>query len=102
MLDEQRWQKKPKTNKGRIWVKNWISSRTKLGAYHTLLKKLASEDISAYKNYLRMDATTFEELLQKVAPIISKQDTQMRDAITAGKRLAVTLRYLASGKMFII
>ena len=71
LLDEQRRQKKPKTNKGRIWLKNWIS-RTKLGAYHTLLKKLASEDISACKNYLRMDATTFEELLQKIAPIITK------------------------------
>ena len=29
--------------------------------------------------------------------MISKEDTTMRQAISAGERLAVTLRYLASG-----
>ena len=78
-------------------MKQWIARRKNLGAYHSLLRELALEDVSSYKNYLRMDAATFEDLLQRVAPIITKQDTYMRAAIPAGERLAVTLRFLATG-----
>ena len=45
------------------------------------MKELTQEDISSYKNYVRMHVSTFEELLQKVAPIMTRQDTHMRDAI---------------------
>ena len=55
-------------------------------------------DTSSYRNFLRMDSTSFEELLRKVGPKISLQNTVMRDAIPAGERLAVTLRFLATGE----
>ena len=55
------------------------------------------EDVGAYKNYLRIDAATLEDLLQRVAPIIVKQDTHMRDSRLVGERLALTLRFLATG-----
>ena len=41
-----------------------------------------------------MSPQRFEALLQKVGPLISKQDTQLRPA---GERLAITIRYLATG-----
>lgn len=46
-----------------------------------------------------MSSTDFEYLLSKVKPI-SKQDIQLRDAIPAKIRLAITLRLLASGDSF--
>ncbi|XP_054747281.1 putative nuclease HARBI1 [Anastrepha obliqua] len=47
-----------------------------------------------------MDSETFEELLGIVAPLIAKQNTCMRDAITPNMRLSSTLRYLATGEKF--
>ena len=44
-----------------------------------------------------MSPQRFEALLQKVGPLILKQDTQLRKAVPAGERLAITIRYLATG-----
>ena len=49
-----------------------------------MIKELTAIDTSSYKNFLRMDSSTFEELLGMVAPLISKQDTLMRKPIPAG------------------
>ncbi|KAH9377754.1 hypothetical protein HPB48_014399 [Haemaphysalis longicornis] len=43
-----------------------------------------------------MYTATFEDLLQRVAPLITKRDTPFRQAIVSGERLAITLRYLAT------
>lgn len=51
-------------------------------------------------NFLRMTSTDFEILLQKVAPLITKKDTHFREAIPTKVRLALTLRYLATGDSF--
>lgn len=80
-----------------FWVRKWLQNREKLGAYHQLLQELRSLDTSSYRNFL-MDSTSFEELLRKVGAKISLQNTVMRDAIPAGERLAVTLRFLATGE----
>ena len=45
-----------------------------------------------------MSPERFDHLLSLVDPIISKKDTNFRKAISAGERLAVTLRFLASGE----
>ena len=42
-----------------------------------------------------MDATSFEELLQLVEPLITHQENHMKSNIRPTERLAVTLRYLA-------
>jgi len=47
--------------------------------------------------YLRMSPERFDHLLSLVGPLIKKQDTKFREAITPGERLALTLRFLASG-----
>lgn len=44
-----------------------------------------------------MTFTDFEILLSKISPIISKQDTDFREAIPVKFRLLMTLRFLASG-----
>lgn len=47
-----------------------------------------------------MSYSDFEFLLQKISPMISKHDTDFREAIPAKFRLAITLRFLASGDSY--
>lgn len=44
-----------------------------------------------------MSPDRFQHLLSLVCPIIAKKDTNMRKAIPAAERLAITLRFLATG-----
>nr|CAI5822663.1 unnamed protein product [Callosobruchus analis] len=67
------------------------------GAYNQLMAELRSGDPDFYKNFLRMSATDFDHLLELISTKIRKKDTWMRKSITPGERLAVTLRYLATG-----
>ena len=69
------------------WVREWIRRRHKYGAYHHLMRELQALDVSSYLNFVRMNASTFETLLTKVAPLIARKDTNMRDAIPPGERL---------------
>ena len=82
----------------RIWTREWILNRQQHGAYHQLLQELRLCDENSYRNFLRMNVASFEEVLQCVSPIISRQDTHLRESISAGERLALTLRFLATGK----
>ena len=88
--------------KKRLWTRPWILKREQFGAYHCLLEELKLSDRNGLKNFLRMDKSSFNEILDKVAPLIQKQDTQLRASISPAERLALTLRYLASGKEEII
>ncbi|GFT51223.1 protein ALP1-like [Trichonephila clavipes] len=45
-----------------------------------------------------MDVSTFEELVALVSPSIERKNTSMRKAIPAAERIALTLRYLATGE----
>jgi len=47
-----------------------------------------------------MTASDFELLLQLIGQSIKKQDTNLREAITISTRLAVTLRFLATGESY--
>ncbi|CAI6358397.1 unnamed protein product [Macrosiphum euphorbiae] len=93
--DEGRKRKK----KQRIWSKEWFLKRNKY-THHNLLDELLLTSNEDYANFLRMDHSTFMELLEKVEPYIKKKDTNMRSAIPANQRLSTTLRYLATGQSF--
>ncbi|GBM41119.1 hypothetical protein AVEN_82013-1 [Araneus ventricosus] len=45
-----------------------------------------------------MDVDSFEFLLEEIQLIIKRMDTYMGQCISAGERLALTLRYLATGE----
>jgi hypothetical protein len=50
-----------------------------------------------YKNLTRMSPSEFEYLVYLIGEKISKKDTASRKAISIQERLALTLRFLASG-----
>ena len=85
-----------------MWTRSCIACRQQKGAYNLLLKELESEDQNSYTNFLRMSRESFDELLSLVLPYIKKKNTNMREAISAEERLAVTLRYLATGQKYAI
>jgi len=62
--------------------------------------ELTTEDPGGFRNFLRMDKIDFEELFEKVTPVIQRQDTWMREAISAYERLSITLRFLATGDSY--
>lgn len=112
----------------RPWLAPMTKARqNRRGAYHTTIPLLITNDqdgelsfvndndvediddvratlprnrVGTFRNYFRMDNTTFQELLEKVSPLIVKQDTNFRKAIPPEERLMVTLRYLATGCSF--
>lgn len=65
-----------------------------------MLGDLRREPSSYFENFCRMSPTDFEYLLHKIGPIIAKIDTNMRESIPIQERLAVTLRFLATGDSF--
>ncbi len=80
-----------------MWVRPWISRRKEQGAFHNLVRELEEKDKEMYKRYFRMNEDTFQLILNKVNLVISKQDTHLQKSISAAERLALTLRFLATG-----
>uniref|UniRef100_A0A1Y1M993 Transposase Helix-turn-helix domain-containing protein n=1 Tax=Photinus pyralis TaxID=7054 RepID=A0A1Y1M993_PHOPY len=88
--------------KRRWWVRPWIEQRetNSQGNSNLLHNELAVLDKENYKNFIRMDEDTFNDLLKLIENDIQKQDTKFRNAISAKDRLSVTLRYLATGESY--
>lgn len=82
-----------------MWVRELLK-RHSLGFYSDFCKDFRNNNPDLYKNFIRISPDDFEYLLEKVKPMIIKQDARMRKAISAGERLVITLRYLATGKNF--
>ncbi|XP_055534604.1 putative nuclease HARBI1 [Wyeomyia smithii] len=83
-----------------VWVRDWVKRRQDRGFYNQLLRELEDEVPLLYQNFLRMNIDDFHTLLELVSPLIKKQDSNMREVILAGERLALTLRFLATGDSF--
>ncbi|CAF4958383.1 unnamed protein product [Pieris macdunnoughi] len=65
-----------------------------------LLSDLVEEPSGELDNCVRMSSSDFEYILQKISPIIAKKDTYWREAIPPKIRLALTLRFLATGDSY--
>jgi len=62
-------------------VKLRLQCRSLHGQYEQLIKELHAEDVSAFTNLMRMEPQAFHELLTRIAPTITKQDTNYRKAL---------------------
>lgn len=78
-----------------IWVKDYLKSRNS-----RIMRDLEFNEDVLFKNFTRMSKTNFYTLLGIVEPMITKQNTRFRESVPAEMKLAITLRYLATGDSF--
>lgn len=94
---------KPTSKRNRsVWVREWLQKRSSDGCQQKIMEEFrtVADQQFLFKNFLRMDDETFTELVRLVTPMIQKETTNMRDSIPPSERLAVTLRFLATGDSF--
>lgn len=83
-----------------VWVREWLQKRKEKGCTENLVKELHLQMPALFTNFLRLSKDNFELLLGFVAPMIARNDTVLREAISARERLMITMRYLATGETF--
>jgi hypothetical protein len=82
----------------RLWKREFLKGGESEG--DRIMKELLLNDGSSFNNFVRMTKTDFEELLLLVAPKIMKKNTNYQAAVPPSVRLAVTLRFLATGDSY--
>lgn len=93
-LSENRYSGKIR-RKRKVWVRKFLEERNR----QSILSVLNMSDGSFF-NFTRMTRTDFEQLLQMVGSSIARNDTKFRDSVRPEIRLAITLRYLATGDSY--
>ena len=91
--------RKAKRRPRQVWVREIHQRRTEQGEYHQLLQEMRLHDSDSHFRYLKMSKATFDQLLAKVGPLLVRRrySSVVRPSISPGERLALTLRYLATG-----
>ncbi|NP_001129460.1 uncharacterized protein LOC100191015 [Danio rerio] len=82
-----------------VWVHEILQARHQLGEFHRLVQELRLDD-GRFQRYFRLDREQFDSLLSKVGPQIARQDTNYRQSIEPAERLAICLRFLATGDSY--
>ncbi|KAM4011680.1 putative nuclease HARBI1 [Anomaloglossus baeobatrachus] len=95
--DEARMLERRSKRKRRMWTREWLQRRSEF-SHMQLIRELQEKDPHDFRNYLRMSEESFKMLLERVTPLIQRKDTKMRAAVPPDERLAVTLRFLATGR----
>ena len=56
----------------RMWVRGWVLKIPFHGQYDILMRELEHQDKGAFNNFVRMEPASFQELVDRVGPRISK------------------------------
>ena len=80
-----------KAERKRILGASYIAARTLEGAYYTLYGRLREYERKLC-NYFRMSTSTFDYIVDRLAPHLGRKNTMMRESICSRQMLAVTLR----------
>jgi len=86
-----------KRKRRQMWVRPMLQCKQQEGAFNMLMADLHSDDIEMYEGFTRMSPEHFDELLELVRHYITKS-CPCRMPVSAEIRLAVTLRFLATGE----
>ena len=86
----------------RKWVRNSVvrkinTERLIKGEYHSLIAEMRMFDTEIFFKYFRMTPSRFDHLLSLIGTALYRKGTVMRSPVSPGERLAVTLRFLATG-----
>ena len=88
-----------KPNRGK--TRKWIRRRKERGYFTNIIQELIVEDRHGFREMFRMDVGDFEFILSKISDLISpKERLGGTRPIESDERLALTLRYLATGESF--
>lgn len=97
------------SRKRKCWVRPSLQARNQYSGTD-LLADLQRDDSDllvgemrcdgSFKNFARMTSSDFEYLIKQTGHKIGRTDTSFPDAIPVRERLAVTLRFLASGDSY--
>ncbi len=58
--------------------------------------ELTVEDPVVFQNFVRCEPAMFQEMVERLTPIMSKLDTNYRKAPDPGLKVAITLQYMAT------
>lgn len=82
------------------WVDDWLlkfGTESKGLWYENVFDEWSKSNPERFKRTLRLSPAAFNQLLALVTPLIKRQDTHLRKAVTPKKRLSLTLKFLATG-----
>ena len=83
-----------------MWVRPWLLQRVERGAYHNIMAELYATDIPGFTNFMRMIPEFFEMIKTRLEPHLARQATNYRAPISVGEKLALAIRYLATGESY--
>jgi hypothetical protein len=72
------------------WVKNWVRRRDRQLAYTQFISEMQLEDAQQFRHFTRMSAVEVQSLVNMLGPVIGKQDTAIRNAISLDERVILT------------
>ena len=82
-------------------TRKWVKRRETDGLYARLIQELLVEDSKTYREMMRMNYECFKSILNIIEPYISPQESSKgTKVIRAPERLALTIRFLATGETF--
>ena len=70
------------------------------GQYGRPMPRLRLDDPMAYRNFIRMPPELYQELEQRIIAEFQRDRTLVRDPVSPGVKLAVTLSHLATGDSY--
>ena len=82
--------------KRKYWIRPLYRKRLEKGEFN-LYNELRTDDREYFFRYFRMNPERFDHMHSLVYERIHKKDTNFRKAIPTRERLAITLRFLATG-----
>ena len=92
LKEEKAYFRNPRTT----WTEDWLLNRER-SIYNTLISEFRLNNSARFHQFFRLSPSQFDEILSMLRLHLEQQDV-CRAPVTPEERLAITLRYLATGE----